>query len=49
MVSLVPGYEDIRCEVVNGRARITFHRPDSHNATTTRTLEELEDAMWERL
>ncbi len=41
------GYEEIRYEVEDGRARITLQRPDRHNAMTARLLEELEHALWE--
>ena len=41
------GYEQIRYEVEDGRARITLARPDKHNAITSRLLEELERALWE--
>lgn len=40
-------YEDIRYEVENGRARITFARPKKHNAISQKLLEELEHALWE--
>lgn len=40
-------YEDIRYEVSDGRASITLARPKTHNAITTKMLEELEDALWE--
>lgn len=40
-------YEEIRYEVGDGRARITFARPKTHNALTSRLLEELEHALWE--
>ena len=36
------GYEAIRYEVEDGRARITLARADKHNAMTTQLLEELE-------
>ncbi len=41
------GYDDIRYEVEDGRARITLARPATHNAMTPRMLEELEAALWE--
>ena len=40
-------YEDIHYEVSDGRASITLARPKTHNAITTKMLEELEDALWE--
>jgi enoyl-CoA hydratase len=40
-------YEDIRYEVEDGRARITFARPKKHNAISQKLLEELEHALWE--
>ncbi len=40
-------YQHIRYEVEDGRARITFARPKTHNALTSRLLEELEHALWE--
>lgn len=40
-------YEDIRYEVEDGRARITLSRPKTHNAITTKMLEELDHALWE--
>lgn len=42
----MPEYEDIAYEVSGGRARITLNRPETHNAITTRMLDELEDAVW---
>jgi len=42
-----PDYEDIRYEVEDGRARITFARPKKHNAISQKLLEELEHALWE--
>ncbi len=41
------GYEEIRYETGDGRARITLARPAKHNAMTPRLLEELEHALWE--
>ncbi len=41
------GYEQIRYEVEDGRARITLARPKTHNAMTPLLLEELEHALWE--
>ncbi len=40
-------YQNIRYEVEEGRARITLARPETHNALTSRLLEELEHALWE--
>ncbi len=40
-------FEQLRYEVDEGRARITFARPKTHNALTSRLLEELEHALWE--
>jgi enoyl-CoA hydratase len=40
-------YEHIHYEVADGRARITFARPKTHNALTSRLLEEMEHAVWE--
>ncbi len=40
-------FEDIRYEVGDGRARITLSRPKTHNAITSKMLEELEEALWE--
>jgi enoyl-CoA hydratase len=40
-------YTDIRYEVEDGRARITFARAKTHNSISQRLLEELEDALWE--
>ena len=39
-------YEDIRYEVEDGRARITFARPEKHNAISQKLLEEMEHALW---
>jgi enoyl-CoA hydratase len=39
--------QDIRYETEDGRARITLARPQTHNAMTSRLLEELEQALWE--
>jgi len=41
------GYQHIRYQVEEGRARITLARPDVHNAITGRMLEELEHACWQ--
>ena len=41
------GYQEIRYEVEDGRARITLARPKTHNAMTPLLLEELEHALWE--
>ena len=41
------GYEEIRYEVEDGRARITLARPKTHNSMTPRLLEEVEHALWE--
>ncbi|MEQ9586498.1 MAG: crotonase/enoyl-CoA hydratase family protein [Parvibaculaceae bacterium] len=40
-------YQDIRYEVIDGRARISLARPQTHNAMTQRMLEELERALWD--
>jgi enoyl-CoA hydratase len=40
-------YEFIRCEVENGRARITLNRPERRNAPCNPLLEELERALWD--
>ena len=40
-------YQDIRYEVEDGRARITFARAGRHNAISQTMLEELEHALWE--
>lgn len=40
------GYEAIRYEVEDGRARVTLALGDTHNAITDRLLDELEDAAW---
>ena len=40
-------YQHIRYDVEDGRARITFARAKSHNALTSRLLDELEHALWE--
>ncbi|MEQ9586680.1 MAG: hypothetical protein RJS97_01705 [Parvibaculaceae bacterium] len=39
-------YQDIRYEVIDGRARISLARPQTHNAMTQLILEELEHALW---
>ena len=41
------GFEFIRYEVENGRARITLNRPERRNALCNPLLEELERALWE--
>jgi enoyl-CoA hydratase len=41
------GYQHIRYEVEDGRARITLSRPEVHNAISDRMLDELEHACWE--
>ncbi len=41
------GYENIRVEVEDGRARITLARPKTHNALTSGLLDELQHALWE--
>lgn len=40
-------YDNIHYVVEDGRARITLARPKTHNALTSRLLEELEHALWE--
>ncbi len=41
------GFDSIRYEVENGRARITLNRPDKLNALTLKLQKELSDALWE--
>lgn len=40
-------YEAILYETENGRARITFNRPEKRNALSFQLLTELNDALWE--
>ena len=41
------GFENIIYEVENGRARITFNRPEKLNALTLELQQELNEALWE--
>ena len=41
------GFESIVYEVEDGRARITFNRPEKLNALTVKLMTELHEALWE--